>query len=897
MSRVPAEELERLKREVPVAGLCEKYGVELKRHGSNDLIGCCPFHEDRTPSFVVTPSKNLWHCLGACGCGGDNVQLIMKKEGVSFRHAVEKLRAMLGDTPVMTSRSGKEHAVLIEPGVELDDAGLLGHVVEYYHQTFLNEPAAMQYLQKRNCFHPEAVKRFKLGYANRTLGYRVPDTTMQGRKLKEQLQRVGLFRGSGHEHLSGCVVLPVFKNGNVSELYGRRITTPSREAPAHWYLPGPHAGVWNADELQSAKEWHLCEAGLDALTLWCHGMRNVTWSYGVNGFTPDHWSLLKTVKPDRVWLWQDNDEAGNAAAHALAQQLEPLGVETWRIELPANRDVNDVVRLIGAEAPGQLASLLAGGKRLLTSNGVGFLPPPSPSEPAQEPEPADTPAMKSTGDMVEMSFGERHWQVRGLEKNTSFEVLKVHVRVRAGGKFYMDTFDLYQARARSGFVSGAAAVSATPKESIESDLNALIMRLEEVQQKAISAVMEPVVNAPVMTGEEEAKALALLREPKLFERILADFVTAGNVGEESNKLLGYLIAISRKLDDPLSGLIVSRSAAGKSALMGAILDFVPEEDKQVVTSMTTQALYYLPDDGLKHKVLAVVEDEGSENASYPLKILQSEKKLILAVTVKDSEGGMPKTELKTVEGPVAQFMTSTQAEFDEELANRYLVLSVDENREQTRRIHAAQREAETLQGWMRQMDRAEVIKTHHNAQRLLRMLRVVNPFAGQLSFPDDQLRLRRDHKKYLGLIRTIAFMRQYQKPVKSCEHRGEVRQYIEVDETDLQLANQLAVEVLGRSLDELAPATRAFLLALHELVECGAKAQKLTHEKVRFNQRQLRESLKWSDTQVRRHLDRLTSLEYVIEHRMPGTGSRYLYELLYDGEGKAGGRFVLGLRP
>jgi len=363
-----------------------------------------------------------------------------------------------------------------------------------------------------------------------------------------------------------------------------------------------------------------------------------------------------------------------------------------------------------------------------------------------------------------------------------------------------------------------------------------------------------------MSGEEEAKALALLREPRLFERILADFVTAGSVGEESNKLLGYLIAVSRKLDDPLSGLIVSRSAAGKSALMGAILDFVPEEEKQVVTSMTTQALYYLPDDGLKHKVLAVVEDEGSETASYPLKILQSEKRLILAVTVKDTEGGMPKTELKTVEGPVAQFMTSTQAEFDEELANRYLVLSVDENREQTRRIHAAQREAETLQGWLRQIDREEVLKTHHNAQRLLRPLKVTNPFAAQLTFPDDQLRLRRDHKKYLGLIRTIAFLRQYQKPIKSCEHRGEVRQYIEVEEHDMTLANQLAVEVLGRSLDELAPATRTFLIALHRLVDDLATVQKLPRDKVRLTQRQLRETLKWSDTQVRRHLERLITL-------------------------------------
>ena len=75
-----------------------------------------------------------------------------------------------------------------------------------------------------------------------------------------------------------------------------------------------------------------------------------------------------------------------------------------------------------------------------------------------------------------------------------------------------------------------------------------------------------------------------------------------------------------------------------------------------------------------------------------------------------------------------------------------------------------------------------------------------------------------------------------------------------------------------------------------------ATVQKLPRDKVRLTQRQLRETLKWSDTQVRRHLERLITLEYVITHRMPGTGSRYVYELLYDGQGHDGGRFILGLK-
>ncbi len=299
----------------------------------------------------------------------------------------------------------------------------------------------------------------------------------------------------------------------------------------------------------------------------------------------------------------------------------------------------------------------------------------------------------------------------------------------------------------------------------------------------------------------------------------------------------------------------------------------------MLTAMTTQALFYLPENGLKHKVLAVVEDEGSQSAAYPLKILQSEKKLVLAVTVKDPDGGLPRTQLKTVEGPVAQFMTSTQAEFDEELANRFLVLSVDEDREQTARIHAAQREAETLTGLLRKLDRQAVLATHHTAQRLLRPLQVVIPFADKLSFPSDRLRLRRDHKKYLGLIRTIAFLRQFQKPVKSAEHRGQVLQYIEADVEDLRLAQQLSASVMSRSLDELAPPTRVFLLALQELVKAVASERKISPNQVRLSRREMRERLKWGEAQVRRHLERLVSLEYMACHRMPGTAARFTYEL------------------
>jgi DNA primase catalytic core len=941
MKWISEQEVTRLKSEFALTRLCEQYGLKLEKHGK-DLAACCPFHQDETPSFIVTPEKNLWNCLGGCG-GGSVIDLVMRVEKIAFRRAVERLLEMEGKTPLtgtVKTKSGKQYASLVGDGEEVTDAQLLSRVVDFYHQTFLNQPAAMQYLQKRGCFHPEVIKKFKLGYANRTLAYRLPPEQLAaGKQLRERLQRLGILRESGHEHLTGCVVFPVLETESgphgpvVGEMYGRRITAPVRNACPHLYLPGKHTGVWNAAGLHGRREWLLCEAAIDALSLYVHGFEGVTWSYGVRGFTPGHWELLQACRPDRVAICYDNDEAGNTAANELAHQLEAAGIEAWRVEWPRQSDVNDLVRQ-SKDAKGELASCFAKSYRLLPANVVSVIQvvPLAASEPAaiaaqsappgedRTPAPSaavcavdlhaprvkplskngtnDTPAPALNGatdagtacfqvlpdGVAELSVSDRTYRVRGLSNNTSFDSLKVNLRLIRHDAMHVDTLDLYQARARTSFATVAAQITGLEKSVIETELSRLLVRVEEHQQKQIIEKMKATATgAPVMTPEEEMKALALLREPKLLERIVADFALAGTVGEDTNKLLGYLIAISRKLDDPLSGLIVARSAAGKSSLLNAILDFVPDEDKEALTAMTTQALFYLPENGLKHKVLAVVEDEGSQSAAYPLKILQSEKKLVLAVTVKDPDGGLPRTQLKTVEGPVAQFMTSTQAEFDEELANRFLVLSVDEEREQTQRIHDAQRQSETLRGLLSRLDKQAVMATHHAAQRLLRPLKVIIPFAETLRFPSDRLRLRRDHKKYLGLIRAIAFLRQFQKPVKSCEHRGQVVQYIEADAEDLRQAQQLSAGVFGRSLDELAPPTRAFLLVLHGLVKSVADEKKTEPARVRLTRREMRERLKWGEAQVRRHLERLVSLEYVLCHRMPGTAARFTYELAYTG--------------
>ncbi len=917
MARIEAGELERLKGAVSVARLCEGYGIELRVQGK-DLVGHCPFHEDRTPSFIVTPSKNLWNCLGACGVGGDNIELVMKQEKISFRHAVEKLQQMAGlaaEPVVMKTRQGTEHAVL--GGAGMSDGEVLGHVCEFYHTTFMNQPQAMAYLQGRQCLHPEAVKTFRLGYANRTLGYRVPTTTLEGRKLKEQLQRVGILRASGHEHLNGSVVIPVFdENGQVAQMYGRKITTSLRKGtPEHLYLPGEHRAVWNAAALAGQREWLVCESLLDALTLWSAGMRNVTCAYGVNGWTAAHRRLVENVRPARVVLCFDNDEAGNQASVRLAEELKDMGSLVLRARLPVGADINDVAREKGRTSA--LAACIERADVLARPAGEAAEPlslaapaviAATVEEPAakKEEQPAREPASPqaceaSGGDEHTFTFGEdRHWRVRGLAKNFSFEAMKVQLRAMRGtggdGKagsacFHLDTLDMCNAKHRAGFVAQAAEETGVAADVLKRDMGQVLLRLEELQEKIIRKAEEPKnKKITVAEGEREA-ALELLRDPRLLDRILSDYERCGIVGESTNKLVGYLAAVSRKLDEPLAVIIQSTSAAGKSSLMDAILAFVPEEERIKYSAMTGQSLYYLGDTDLKHKVLAIVEEEGAERASYALKLLQSEGELTIASTGKDAATGRMVTQEYRVEGPVMIILTTTAIDIDEELMNRCIVLTVDESREQTRAIHELQREKRTLEGVRRKLDRAALLATHRNAQRLLRPLRVVNPFARALTFLDDRTRTRRDHEKYLTLIEAIAFLHQYQRPT---QRDGRGLEYIEVTVEDIATANRIAGEVLGRCLDELPPQTRRLLALIEERVAIECKRLKVARGSFRFSRRDVRQWIGWSDTALKIHLHRLEEMEYLLIHR-PTRSQGYVYEMLYAGEGADGHRFVMGL--
>jgi hypothetical protein len=530
-----------------------------------------------------------------------------------------------------------------------------------------------------------------------------------------------------------------------------------------------------------------------------------------------------------------------------------------------------------------------------TTAAAAMPPPASPSAPSGAAVNAVTIA-KNEPDEIVLVIDDREYRVRGLAKNAGIESLKVALRVACGERWHLDTIDLCLARQRQSFLDAAASETTLKVDLLKRDLGKVLFTLEQLQEARLRAAVAPKKTEPEIPPSLLEAARAFVRDPHLWELIPQHAHACGIAGERVNVLVGYLGTVSRLLDRPLAIIIQSSSAAGKTTLMDAVLAFVPPGVRVKYSAMTGQSLFYMGGADLAHKILAIVEEEGAEKASYALKLLQSEGELRIASTGKDPHTGRMETQEYHVQGPTMIFLTTTSHSLDDELQNRALVLTVDESREQTERIHVLQREARTEAGLARKAKRDELLALHRAAQSLLKPLPVFNPYSNHLRFLSTQLRTRRDHEKYLLLIDSLALLFQHQRERKMIAGR----EHIVATLDDIARANELAHEVLGRGLDDMPPQTRRLLGLIQDMERARAKTKPAPgHGRALrgglWRRRELRAFTGWGDTQLKIHLSRLVELEYVLPSRDPEHLNGQLYELLFDGDVAAGRAHLSGL--
>ncbi len=372
-----------------------------------------------------------------------------------------------------------------------------------------------------------------------------------------------------------------------------------------------------------------------------------------------------------------------------------------------------------------------------------------------------------------------------------------------------------------------------------------------------------------LNASEEKEAIDFLRSGELLKRTNEYIGQSGVIGEVNNRLLMYLIFTSRKTNNPLHCISLGSSGAGKTHLQSKVAELIPEEDKVEITVLSANAFYYFNRTELQNKLILIEDLDGAESVLYPLRELQSKKKITKTVVHKDRQG-TTKTIHLTVEGPVSVGGCTTRESIYEDNSNRSFLIYIDESSAQDERIMNYQRMLSA--GQVNDHEQLEAVRLLQNTQRVLQPIKVVNPYALSLSLPSSVFKPRRTNAHYLQFIEAITFYKQYQREKQYDKETGE--EYIETTIEDIQEANELITEVLLRKSDVLNGACRRFFEDLKAYLE--------NNEQSTFTNAEMRRALRMNPSNQKRYMTQLQQVD-LIQKTKGDKRKGFVYEVVnYD---------------
>lgn len=459
--------------------------------------------------------------------------------------------------------------------------------------------------------------------------------------------------------------------------------------------------------------------------------------------------------------------------------------------------------------------------------------------------------------------------ILGGIKTNKLESLRITLSVQKlkNENVLRHTLDLYNDNQVEKFVRkvaerleiGTSVVRKTLQEVTKELENYRFLLIEEYEQ----------ANKPYkkeLSASEQQFAIDFLKRKDLLLKTNELIGKSGVIGEVGNRLLMYLIFTSRKTNNPLHCISLGSSGVGKTHLQSKVSELIPEEDKIEITVLSANAFYYFNRTELQHKLILIEDLDGAESVLYPLRELQSKKRITKTVVHKDARGNT-KTIHLTVEGPVSVAGCTTQESIYEDNSNRSFLLYIDESEEQDKKIMAHQRLVSA--GKIDESLEIEVKELLQNTQRVLKPIKVINPFAEYLELPQSVFKPRRTNSHYLQFIEAVTFYKQYQREQQVNEETGEV--FIETTIEDIEEANELIQEVLLRKSDTITGATRNHLENLKKYLQ--------ENKQTTFTNTEIRRKLRVKESTLRNYNNQLL-LEGYIKKTKGKKGQAYHFEII-----------------
>lgn len=798
-------EIKVIKEQLSITEVLQYYG--LKADKNNRLL--CPFHNDKTPSLQIYPSTNTYCCFSSnCNAGnGDVIQFIQLKENCTKHEALLKATALATGNTTAPQQPGT--AKLFIEAEPLKKIAVVTKLFKYFTKALPLTKKAVDYLQSRS-----------LDYKLHEVGYNSGGIHVESKNhhLIESMVKYGLLKarpGNGYNvWAKDCIIFPLKNQDNkIISMYGRSITND--EENRHFYLQN-REGLYPGYPKLTATKLILAESIIDAASLLQQEQIKIAYEilslYGTNGLTEEHIKAIAALSQlEEIILMLDADEAGEAATQKHAHTLHGIHphVRITHTSLPRGEDVNSVLCthddakvLIDLIEVRTDFSFSIEKEKLTSSEMLSSSTLPQNSK-------LDT----RNAELLIYDNCELYFEILGGIKITGLDRMKVTLKVLHKERLNQPqwySIDLYNQGQREQTINSVAETLELSTQATTQTFIELITELENHRIKKIEALQPRQETKLLMSEAAKQTAINELKKQNLLQRTNQLISLSGIVGEEQNRLIAYLVYTMRKQPVPLHVMFLGSSGSGKTYLQEKISELVPEEDKIEITQITENALYYFKQHELQNKLILIEDLDGAMSVFYPLRELQTKRKISKTVTLKDSKGNL-KTITLTVEGPVCVSGCTTKEKIYEDNANRCILLYTDQTKDQDKRINEYQ--TKIAAGEVNKEREHQYKELFKNIQRVLRPINIINPYAKYIQLPEQVFKPRRTMTLLLGFIEAITFYHQYQREVKK-DSTGQL--HIETTIDDIEAAFTLLKDVLFSKSDELAKATRNFFEQLKQ---------------------------------------------------------------------------------